>query len=56
MILYLEKSRAMGGRNVRVRFMFLCSCFMRKTCILAVMSVINLYPRLKGYNGPVIGS
>jgi len=23
---------------------------------LAVMSVINLYPRLKGYNGPVISS
>jgi len=44
MILYLGKSRAMGGHNVRVRFMCLCywMCFMRKTGILAVMSVINL--------------
>ena len=58
MISYLEKSRAMGGHHARVRFMCLWSCIyvMRKYCIVAVMSEINLYPRLKGYNGPVISS
>ena len=46
----------MGGHHVRVRFMCLCIYCMRKTYIVAVMSVIKLYPRLKGYNGPVISS
>jgi len=53
MILYLGKSWHMGGPIVM-------SCvgemFIHKCRLFDVLSVINLYPRLHGYNGPVTSS
>jgi len=53
MILYLGKSWHMGGHIVMS-----CVCVMviHKCRLFDVMSVINLYPRLNGYNGPVTSS
>jgi len=53
MISYLGKSWHMGGHIVRS---CVCVMFMNKRRWFDVVNVINLYPRLNGYNGPVTSS
>jgi len=54
MILYLEKSRTKGGLSCQDHVQVFVSSVSRR--VVVVINVINLYPRIKGYNGPVISS